>query len=81
MDLKDVDVAEIEFKPLEDLSYEEALQELEDLVQTLETGENDLQKTLLFFERGQALASYCLSLLDEAELKVEQIIKGENETK
>ncbi len=73
-------MAELEFKPLEDLSYEEALQELEELVQTLETGENDLQKTLLYFERGQALASYCLSLLDDAELKVEQITKGANET-
>lgn len=73
-------MAELEFKPLEDLSYEKALQELEELVQTLETGENDLQKTLLYFERGQALASYCLSLLDDAELKVEQITKGANET-
>ena len=73
-------MAENDFKPLEDLSYEEALQELEELVQTLETGENDLQKTLLYFERGQALASYCLSLLDDAELKVEQITKGANET-
>ena len=73
-------MAEIEFKPLEELSYEEALQELEELVQTLESGENDLQKTLLYFERGQMLASYCLSLLDNAELKVEEIIKDANET-
>jgi exodeoxyribonuclease VII small subunit len=73
-------VAEIKFKPLEELSYEQALQELEELVQTLETGDNDLQKTLLYFERGQTLASYCLSLLDEAEIKVEEIIKGSNET-
>ena len=72
-------MAKTEFKPLEDLSYEQALQELEELVQTLETGENDLQKTLLYFERGQALASYCLSLLDEAELKVENIVKSSNE--
>jgi exodeoxyribonuclease VII small subunit len=80
LDLKEKNVAEIEFKPLEELSYEQALQELEELVQTLETGDNDLQKTLLYFERGQSLASYCLSLLDEAELKVEEIIKGPNET-
>jgi exodeoxyribonuclease VII small subunit len=80
LDLKEYTVAEIEFKPLEDLTYEQALQELEELVQTLETGENDLQKTLLYFERGQTLASYCLSLLDEAELKVDEIVKGSNET-
>jgi exodeoxyribonuclease VII small subunit len=72
-------VSELKFTPLEDLSYEEALQELEELVNTLETGENDLQKTLLYFERGQALASHCISLLDNAELKVKDILKGEND--
>lgn len=68
-------MSDLKFNPLEDLSYEEALQELEELVQTLESGENDLKKTLLYFERGQDLASYCISLLDEAELKVEEIMK------
>ncbi len=70
---------EIKFKPLEELSYENALQELEELVHKLETGENDLQTTLLYFERGQSLASYCISLLDNAELKVEEILKGDND--
>ena len=79
MDIKDATVSEQKFTPLEDLSYEEALQELEELVNTLETGENDLQKTLLYFERGQALASHCISLLDDAELKVKDILKGEND--
>jgi exodeoxyribonuclease VII small subunit len=72
-------VEEIKFTPLEELSYENALQELEELVHKLETGENDLQTTLLYFERGQSLASYCISLLDNAELKVEEILKGEND--
>lgn len=73
-------MSEIKFKPLEELSYEEALQELEDLVKTLEGGEKDLQTTLLYFERGQQLASYCISLLDEAESKVEQLMKGDDES-
>lgn len=68
-------MSDLKFIPLEDLSYEEALQELEELVQTLESGENDLKNTLLYFERGQALASFCISLLDETELKVEEIMK------
>ena len=67
------------FTPLEELSYEEALKELEELVKTLESGENELQTTLLYFERGQQLASYCLSLLDDAEAKVEQLMKGDDE--
>lgn len=72
-------MSDLKFKPLEELSYEEALKELEELVKTLESGENDLQTTLLYFERGQQLASYCISLLDDAETKVERIMKGEDE--
>jgi exodeoxyribonuclease VII small subunit len=73
-------MSDLKFKPLEELSYEEALKELEELVQTLESGDNDLQTTLLYFERGQQLASYCISLLDDAESKVEQLMKGDDET-
>ena len=73
-------MSEIKFKPIEELSYEGALQELEELVNTLETGENDLHTTLLYFERGQSLASYCISLLDNAELQVEQILKEDDDT-
>lgn len=68
-------VNEKEFNPVEELSYEEALQELEELVELLESGENDLQTTLTYFERGQSLAAYCLSLLENAELKMEQILE------
>ncbi|HDD55449.1 MAG: exodeoxyribonuclease VII small subunit [Chloroflexota bacterium] len=71
---------DLKFKPLEELSYEEALQELEELVKTLESGDNDLQTTLLHFERGQKLASYCISLLDDAEKKVDRLMKGEDES-
>lgn len=73
-------MSEIKFKPIEELSYEQALQELEELVNTLETGENDLHTTLLYFERGQSLASYCISLLDNAELQVEQVLKEDDGT-
>ena len=73
-------MSDLKFKPLKELSYEEALQELEELVQTLESGENDLKKTLLYFERGQVLASYCISLLDDAELKVEEVLKADDES-
>jgi len=70
-------MTELEFTPLEELTYEQALEELEGLVEKLETGESELQLTLQYFERGQQLAGYCLSLLDEAELKIEQIKGGE----
>jgi len=80
LDLKEPKVSELKFKPLAELSYEQTLQELEELVNKLETGENDLQTTLLYFERGQSLASYCISLLDNAELQVEQVLKEEDDS-
>ena len=73
-------MSDLKFRPIEELSYEEALQELEELVKTLESGDNDLQTTLLHFERGQKLASYCISLLDDAEKKVDKLMKGEDES-
>lgn len=73
-------MTELKFTPLEELSYEDALQELEELVHTLEAGDKNLEVTLLYFERGQKLASYCISLLDEAESKVEEITKGEDDS-
>lgn len=72
-------VSDLKFKPIAELSYEQALQELEELVSSLETGESDLEAMLLYFERGQALASHCISLLDQAELKIEQVLKGDHE--
>ena len=73
-------MTDLKFKPLEDISYEEALQELEELVDKLESGENNLETTLIYFERGQKLATHCISLLDKAESKVEDLMKGENDS-
>jgi len=58
---------------LEGLSYEDALVELERIVATLESGERPLEEALALYERGQSLARYCANLLDEAELKVQQL--------
>ena len=65
------------FTPIEELSYEQALTELENIVAELEISERTLEETLRIFERGQALASFCVGLLDEAELKVRIITEGE----
>jgi len=73
-------VTDLKFTPLEELSYEDALEELEELVHMLEVGDKNLETTLLYFERGQKLASYCISLLDEAESKVEELTKGEDDS-
>jgi exodeoxyribonuclease VII small subunit len=60
-------------KPVEELSYEEALAELEEIVSALEGEQNQLEAAIQLFERGQALASRCGVLLEAAELKVKQL--------
>jgi exodeoxyribonuclease VII small subunit len=60
-------------KSLEDLTFEEALQELSTIVQQLEEGELELEKTVALYQRGQALAARCQTLLDEVELRVQQL--------
>jgi exodeoxyribonuclease VII small subunit len=65
--------------PLVELSYEEALTQLEWIVDILESNNQTLAQSMLFFQRGQELAKYCASLLDQAELKIKQL-SGESIT-
>ena len=59
--------------PIDALSYEQAFEELQSLIGLLESGEKPLEETLELYERGQALYHHCQKLLEEAELKVEQL--------
>jgi len=59
--------------PVEELSYEDAFTELETIINTLETDGLTLDEIVAKFERGQALAKHCASLLDKAELKTKQL--------
>ena len=59
--------------PVEDLSYEKALKELESILSTLENESQDLKITMALYERGRALIKHCQALLDEAELKVKML--------
>ena len=60
-------------KKVDNLSYEEAFEELGKIVTDLETELNNLDKALELFERGQALAKHCSELLNKAELKVQML--------
>ena len=57
----------------EELTYEQAFAELEEIISALETGEHTLDEAIAKYERGQALARFCARLLDKAELKVQQL--------
>ncbi|WKZ39589.1 MAG: exodeoxyribonuclease VII small subunit [Anaerolineales bacterium] len=60
-------------QPVEELTYEEALAELEGIVEALEGEQNQLEDAIKLFERGQALVKQCGALLDAAQLKVQKL--------
>jgi len=55
--------------------FEECLQRLEKIVQELEKGEVPLEKSLTLFEEGMQLSSSCRNELEQAEGKVEVLLK------
>lgn len=57
-----------------ELSFEEALAQLEQIVRQLESGQADLESSITEYERGMALKTHCQKKLDVAKLKVEKII-------
>ena len=63
-------------KKQEEVSFEQALAQLEEIVTKLESGALSLDESLALFERGQRLAARCGAQLDEAELKIKQLTAG-----
>jgi exodeoxyribonuclease VII small subunit len=55
------------------MSFEEALAELERIVQDLERGQLDLEAAIQAYERGTRLKEHCQRKLQEAQLRVERI--------
>ena len=60
-------------KAVDQMSYEEALQELETILEALEGEARGLDQTLGLYERGRALVQHCQTLLEQADLKVRQL--------
>jgi exodeoxyribonuclease VII small subunit len=61
------------------LDFEQALSELEGLVQRLERGDLPLDEALKHFERGVALTRHCQTCLKSAQQKVEILLKHGND--
>ena len=59
--------------PVESLSFEQALAELEQIIGKLESGQLALDEALALFERGQQLMNWCGTQLDSAELKIQKL--------
>ncbi len=60
-------------KDIDALSFEQALAELEAIVNQLEGGDVGLEDSIAIYERGEALRVHCDKLLKKAEAKVEKI--------
>ncbi len=58
---------------VEQMSFENALKELEHIVTKLERGDVQLEESIRIYERGEALKTHCDKLLKQAEAKVEKI--------
>ena len=59
--------------PIDELSYEQAFSELEQIVTRLESETLNLEESLALYERGQFLSARCASLLETAELRIQQL--------
>ena len=57
----------------QELSFEEALRQLEEIVTTLERGDISLDDAIAAYEKGTELKAHCQKRLEEARLKVEKI--------
>ena len=59
-----------------DLSVEDALAQLEQIVSELESGQAPLERSIAIYERGAALKAHCEARLKAAQLRVEKIVVG-----
>lgn len=67
-------------KKIEEMSFEEALKELENAVKKIDQGTESLEASIESFERGTKLKAYCEKKLQEAKLKIEKIIQKSDGT-
>ena len=63
---------------LEKLTFEEAMKELEELVDSLDKGDVSLDEAIAAYDRGSQLKDYCQKKLQEAKMKVDTIQSSDN---
>ncbi len=61
---------------MKDLSYEESMKELEQVVRELESGELTLEDSITKFENGMKLSKHCTELLENAEKKIAILLES-----
>ncbi|MFU8897416.1 exodeoxyribonuclease VII small subunit [Roseinatronobacter thiooxidans] len=67
-------------KPVTEMSFEDALRGLEEIVTRLERGDVPLDQSITLYERGAELKKHCETRLNEAQMRVEAIRLSEDGT-
>ncbi len=62
----------------EDVSFEEAMEQLEEMVDSLEAGTLGLEESLKTFEKGMSLVRMCQKKLEDAETKIAKLVKNKD---
>ena len=62
---------------MSEIKFEKAIQRLEEIVDDLETGELDIDKSLEIFEEGIKMSRVCSKKLSEAEAKIEKLTRDQ----
>ena len=65
-------------KPMEEMSFEQAMTALEAVVRQLESGQVDLERSIEIYERGAKLRKYCEEKLSTAEERIREITPDAN---
>jgi len=61
---------------LAQMSFEQALKSLEEIVRRLESGDVPLEESIDLYERGEQLRKHCQARLDAAQARIEKIVAG-----
>jgi exodeoxyribonuclease VII small subunit len=61
-----------------EISFEEAFRKLEAIVEILEKGESTLDEATKAFEKGMKLVEICSKRLNEAETRLQKLVRGED---
>ena len=69
-------MATAETSNVEQLSFEDALKRLEEIVRTLEKGEAPLDQSIELYQEGDRLRRHCEARLKDAQARIEQIALG-----
>lgn len=71
--------SQIKEKNMSEMTFEQAVKELEQITTALEAGKLGLEESMKYYEKGTKLADFCSKKLKEAELKIQQLSDVEEE--